>query len=71
MGYLFSEIYLFRLHKTEPKDHVAGKVETELSWFESWTSQVYTIFLLFPLIVYAHHDFLHCHLQEENYIMDR
>ena len=31
----------------EPKDHVVvGKVETDLSWFQNWTSQDYSISLL-------------------------
>ena len=46
MGYLFSEIYLFRLHKMESEDHVVGEVETELSWFENWNTQIYSIFLI-------------------------
>ena len=71
MGYLFSEIYLFRLHKMEPKDHVAGEVETEVSRFENWTSEIYSVFLLIPLIVLrSPQDSLHCHLQEKNSIMD-
>ena len=56
----------------EPKDHGAGKVEIELSWFKNWTSQIYSIFLLIPLIVLCSpQDSLHCHLQEENSVMDQ
>ena len=39
----------------EPTGHVVGKVETEISWFENRTSEIY----------------LYCHLQEENSVMDR
>ena len=54
------------------KDHVASKVETELSRFENWTSQIYSFFLLIPLIVlHSPQDSLHCYLQEENSVMDR